>query len=213
MKTKGIAAQPRKKISAATQALLDEMKQDAGRPPPESQLAEVRDKVREFRDIEKRIADHEQAIVELKSRRKEITDHELVTLMDDAGIPSITLAAEGNLPAFEVEVGAYYHANISAEWPEEKRRKAFGWIAKYHGGMLRNTFVISFGKNSEKLQAEFAKLAAKHKLPHKNEFGVPWNTLTAFVKDQIENHRRRPPLDLLGATVGRVAKIKKQKEK
>ena len=207
------AARPRKPISAATQALLNEMREDASKPVPESKLSEVRDKLREFRDIERRVADLEEQLSATKERRRVIAEKELVDLFDDARITSMALAAEGNLPAFEVEVGSYYHANIAVDWPEDKRRRAFGWLDKYHPGILRSTLTISFGKNTRKLQQEFERLAAKHKLAYKNEFGVPWNTLTAFVREQIEEHRRRPPLDLLGATVGRVAKIKKQKEK
>jgi hypothetical protein len=44
--------------------------------------------------------------------------------------------------------------------------------------------------------------------------GVPWNTLTAWFKAE---HKRKPlpakAMELLGATVGRVAKVVKQKEK
>ena len=43
------------------------------------------------------------------------------------------------------------------------------------------------------------------------ELTVPWNTLTSYVREQVEGDH--PPLDLeiLGATAGQVVKIKKRK--
>ena len=52
----------------------------------------------------------------------------------------------------------------------------------------------------------------KEKIEYSNKFGVPWNTLTAFVKEQIEEKKVTPPLELLGATVGRVVQVVKQKK-
>jgi hypothetical protein len=200
-----------KPISQATQRLLDEM--EADRPVASSdQLDVIRAKAAELRGLEKERQDIEERLSRISERRKTITDKELVDLMDGAGVPSITLAAEGNLPEFTVAVGPYYHANIADDWPDEKRAKAFAWISRYHGGMLRNTVTISFGKGSQKQQKALEGFLKKQKIAFSNKFGVPWNTLTAFVKEQIEEHRKTPPLALLGATVGRVAKIKKEKK-
>ena len=210
---KGVqAARPQKKISAATQALLDEMASDE-RKPSKDALTKVGEKMRELRDAEKTIADLEDRLKTAKESRRVLLEKELVDILDEAGLTSTGLAADGNLPAMEVEIVDYYHANIADDWPEEKKAKAFAWINKHHPGMLKNTFTIKFGKNTRKLQVQFEKLAKKNKIVFENKFGVPWNTLTAFVKGQIEEEKRRPPLELLGATVGRVAKIKKQKEK
>jgi len=195
------------------QDVIAEMIDDAaGRASPDK-LDTIRRKMRVLRDIELHIGEFEEKISHLKQRRLEITERELVDLMDGAGVRDMTLEAEGNYKPFVVEVGPYYHANIAAEWPDEKRSKAFAWIGKHHPGMLRNTITISCGKGTAAQQKKITELATKLKLSVKNEFGVPWNTLTAFVKEQIEEEGKTPPLDLLGATVGRVAKIKKAKEK
>jgi hypothetical protein len=210
---KGVAAvKPQKKISAATQAMLDEMSNDQRKASPDA-LNKVSEKLRELRGIDQEIGKYEQLLREKKERRQLLLEKEIVDVLDEAGMTSAGIQADGNNPALDVEVRPYYHANIAVDWPEEQRKKSFAWIDKFHPGMLRNTFTIKFGKSSRKLQVQFEKLAKKNKLEFTNEFGVPWNTLTAFVKEQIEEHKRRPPLDLLGATVGRVAVIKKQKEK
>jgi hypothetical protein len=76
--------------------------------------------------------------------------------------------------------------------------------------------VVSFGAGSSKAQKLLAAFLKKNKMSYTSDYGVPWNTLTAWLKDMIENHHKTPTLDLLGATVGRVASVvkqKKQKEK
>jgi hypothetical protein len=192
--------------------MLDAMREDAP-VPTEDKLDAIRAKLRELREIEFGIAELEERRSRLSARKLELTNKEIVDVMDGAGVPSLTIEAEGNLPRFEVEVGPYYHANIAVDWEPQRRSRAFAWIARYHPGMLRNTFTIDFGKNTRKVQKELEAWLTKRKIKFSNEFGVPWNTLTAFVREQIEEYEKTPPLELLGATVGRVAKIKKQKEK
>lgn len=209
---KGVsAARPRREVSAATRALLDEMKTD-GRPAPPDALSAVGEKLRELLSVENNVADLEERLKKAKEASRNIREKELVDLMDAAGLNKSGLPPEGNLPGFDVEIVDYYHANIAVEWPPEKRAKAFGWLRKWHPGMLRSTFTVSLGKGTEKQLKTLESFCKKSKIPHSVEFGVPWNTLTAFVREQCEA-RKRPPLELLGATVGRVAKIRKQKEK
>jgi hypothetical protein len=202
----------RKTSAAERNAVMDEMRGDAPAPSADK-LDAIRAKLRELRDIDFEIANLESRRSGLQERKLALINKEVVDVMDAAGVRDMTLEAEGNLPPFSVEVGPYYHANIAADWEPQRREKAFAWISKYHGGMLRNTFTVDFGKNTRKAQRELEAWLKKRKIRFANEFGVPWNTLTSFVREQIEEYEKTPPLDLLGATVGRVAKIKKQKEK
>lgn len=200
-----------KPVSAATRAMLDAMSED--RPvASENQLDVIRAKVRELRDLEIERAQLEERQRSISERRRVLVEKEIVDVMDAASVPAITIAAEGNMPQFEVEIGPYYHANIAADWPEPQREKAFAWIRKYHDGMLRSTITASLGKNSGAQQKALEEFLVKKKISFKVQFGVPHNTLTAFVKEQIEERKKTPPLALLGATVGRVAKIKKEKK-
>lgn len=210
---RGVVPPGAAKMAATDHAsMFSEMAADAP-APSEDKLDQIRKMMRELRDDAARIENLEQTVAGLKERRRQILEKDLVDLMDSAGVRDMTLDAELNYAAFSVEVGAYYHANIASDWPEEKRKKSFDWIDKYHPGMLKNTITISCAKNTRDAQKKLLALAAKLKMPARNEFGVPWNTLTSFVKEQIEEEKKTPPLELLGATVGRVAKIKKPKEK
>ena len=48
---------------------------------------------------------------------------------------------------------------------------------------------------------------------YEKKLGVPWNTLTATVKELVEVHKVIPPLELMNGKIGRVVDFKPVKEK
>jgi hypothetical protein len=189
--------------------LLNEMKQDADRPVPQDRLEKIRIKVVEMRDLELQTASLNERITKNNQRLKELRDKEIVDLLDQAKLKGFTVAQEGNIPPYEVEVAPYYHANI----PEETATAAYEWLKKKgHGDIIKATYTVSFGLGEDKKKKAFEALLKKNKVEYTFKFGVPWNTLTAFVKEQVEEKKAALPLKLLGATVGRVAKVIKQKK-
>jgi hypothetical protein len=187
------------------------MRADAAtpKPPSKDRLDKARDKIKQLRELELKNAELAETISENSRTIKVIKEKELVDLFDAAEISSLGIEASGNLPAYEVEIKAYYHANI----PEENEPKAFAWLTKQgHGDMIKGVYSVAFGMGEEKKRLAFEKILQKGKYQYSYKFGVPWNTLTAFVKEQIEEKKKEPPLKLLGATVGRVASLVKAKK-
>lgn len=201
-----------KQTRAPNKALLAEMKADTP-AATDDQLAVIRKLGAEMRDLQAHNDSMKEQIKQNNERIEKIKWQDLLDAMDRARMLAFTLAAEGNHPAYEIKTGAYYHANIAADWPDEQRAKAFAWLGKHEPGMLRNVVTVEFGKNSAKQQKALASAIKKLKLPFQQKYGVPHNTLTAYVKEQIEEHKATPPLELLGAKVGRVATMKPVKEK
>lgn len=187
------------------------MRADAAKPKPPSKdrLDRARDKIKQLRELELKNAALAEQQADNARTIKVIKEKELVDLFDAAEISSLGIDADGNMPAYEVEIKAYYHANI----PEENEPKAFQYLTKVGAGdMIKGTYTISFGRGEEKKRQAFEKLLIKGKYEWGYKFGVPWNTLTAWVKEQIEEKKKDPPLKLLGATVGRVASLVKAKK-
>jgi hypothetical protein len=201
-----------KQTRAPNAALLAEMTADTPAASPD-QLENIRRLAAEMRDLQTHNASMQEQIKQNNERIEKIKWQDLLDAMDRARMRSFVLEAEGNFPAYEIKTGAYYHANISSDWPEEQRAKSFAWLGKHEPGMLRNTISVEFGKNTAKQQKMLAAFCKKNKMNFQQIFGVPWNTLTAYVKEQIEEHKATPPLELLGAKVGRVANMKPVKEK
>lgn len=200
-----------KPISAATQAMLDEMQADAARPASADKVEVARKKATELRDLEKTKADLEEQVKETNKAIEKIKWQELPDLLLDAKLDSITVAAEGNHPAFVVEVGDHYHANI----PAENAGRAYAYLEKQGmEDMIKTTFTVSFGLGEAKDCAKFQKALEKTGEPYEKKQSVPWNTLTAWIKGEFKAGRplSEKVMGLLGATVKRVANIKTPKK-
>lgn len=198
-----------KPVSAATRALLDEMKQDA--VPKGDKLEQARKMLRDLRDKQIEADQLEARLAETKQEIRTLTDKTMPDFYDEAGIPAMTIAAEGNLPAFEIEVIDRYHANI----PDESRDAAFAHLRKTgHADLIKTSFTIEFGLRETKQADRFRRSLEKSDIAFSEKHGVPWNTLTSWFKAE---HKKKPMtpkvMGMLGASVGRVVKIIKQKEK
>lgn len=197
-----------KPVSAATRALLDEMEQDAA--PTASKLNAASAALAKLRDKEMEVAGLQERIEKLGEEIREIKEKTLVDVFDDAGITALKLPPEGNVPPFEVEIADYYKANIK----EENKPKAFAYLEKRgQGDLIKAAFTIEFGLGESAKTDRFKRSLDKAGIDYSLKQGVPWTTLTAWFKQE---HKKKPltpkVLELLGATVGRVAKVKKQKE-
>jgi hypothetical protein len=209
----GKSAQRAKPVSEATRAMLDDLEeQDAAQgAATEDKLDQIRDKVRELREKELEKAQVSETLKTLNIEINDILWSKLPQIMDESGVPTIGIAAEGNKPAYEVVIGDHYKANI----PDEKTQDAFALLQKMNSGdLIKTTFTIQFGLRDNKATTAFEKLLIKNDVQYSKKQSVPWNTLTAWFKTE---HRRKPlslkTMELLGATVGRVASVVKQKEK
>ena len=175
------------------------------RPPSPDRLTKLQNAVRELRDAELQRKALEERQAELGTRVRELKTRTIVDLFDEAKVDTIGVPAEGNLPRYDMEVGWHYHANLSNS---EDIDAAIKWLREHEPDMLKTTFEVSFGLRDGKKMLEFEKYLKKMKYDYSSSFGVPWNTLTAWVKGQYES-RKTVPLKLLGAVVERTAKLVK----
>jgi hypothetical protein len=184
------------------------MAEDANRPASPDRLEKLRVAVRELRDTEQERADLAARSAELGTKLHELRTKTIVDLFDQAKVTSIKLPAEGNNPEYEVGVGWHYHANIGS--PSDPKVEDYAatvaYIKKTDPDLLKTTYEVSFGLGESKKMKEFEAAMKKMKIDYSSSFGVPWNTLTAWVKAQYES-KKTLPLKLLNATVERTAKV------
>jgi hypothetical protein len=200
-------------MSKDTSTVLALMREDAAKPPTGDRLDKVRAGIKKMRELEAQRASIEERLAENGKELYELKTKELVDLFDAAGIDNLGIPEEGNLPAYNVEVGWHYKANIGtpAEPKVDDYMAAIAYIKKHEPSMLKTTYTISFGLGEETKRKAFETLLKKNKVEYSSSFGVPWNTLTSWVKEQIEVKKASPPLKLLGATAERVAQLIKPK--
>lgn len=196
--------------------------------PSESEARSLTDMGRELFQVDSAIAGLEEQLEKKKSRRKELTDKELPDYFTRVGQDRM------GLPEFDVDLVLenFVHANIAADWEPEKREAAFTWLEDNgHGDLIKAVLTQKYPRTAMalarwvarwimKLRFLWEKLGGRMEddtppdgdIPEPTiEMTVPWNTLTAWAKEQIKNGAELP-LDTLGVTTGRVVKIKKREQ-
>ena len=186
--------------------------QKASTAVPEDRLDALRDVARRLRDKKREVTDLDERLSEAKAEVRAIESKELVDLMAEVGVDRVGLPAEGNYPACDAELKPYYHAVISADWEPEKRQAAFAWLdGAGHGDLIKTAITVLIPRDDRAVALSIQHYLEQCGVQHTVQLDVPWNTLTAFVREQVEKYHRTPPLETLGATVGRVVKIKPRK--
>jgi len=158
----------------------------------------------------------EAKIEERKARLNKILSREMIDIMGEVNIDSITV------DGVALEAANYYKASI----PEEHRDAGHNWLEEQEfGDLIKYQVIITVptrvnpddedDTNAElikKIENAVRQLSNEAEVEVKRQ--VPWKRLTSWLKEYVEkvlpNNPELPavPLDILGATVGRVVKIK-----
>lgn len=169
----------------------------------------LRNKVVEAKNLELEIEDLEHRLSELKHKLHEIHFKSLPDLFDEVGVDRIGVPATGNLPAFEAKCQPYYSANIAANWDPDRRAEAFAYLTDLGAGdLIKTSVALDFARDEREKAVELAdKLKEEGLRPNVKE-SVHSQTLTAWLKEQIEINNTLPNLEKIGGQVGRIVKIK-----
>lgn len=187
--------------------LLAKMKNQ--KPPviSEDKLDVVRAHAKKMRELTLQIKAGEDAIAEKKQALHNLSSETLPDLFNEYNMSSITIGKEGNYPAMTLESKPFYKAVLPKESDAGLR-----WLEKKgHGDLIKRVVTVKLPMKSQKQADQLRKLIQKLDLAYTEEETVPWTTLTAFVKEMIEKRGIAVPLEILGAVVGTVVKIKKEK--
>jgi hypothetical protein len=188
----------------------------APRKVDQTTLEKLKERAAAVRTLDAEIQDLNDRAGEKEEARNKIIKKELPDMMSELGIPKLELEASGNDPAYEVRSMPYYHANIKAEWDEAKRAKAFQLLAdKGAPDMLKTIISVELGRGTSALVKKISSALRKLKVEFSVSRGVPYSTLTAWLRELYENNDTltAEEKEILGASVGTVVSIKPKKEK
>ena len=187
---------------------------------PEDKLERLRYFGKELYELSEEIKDDEKGLKEKKTRAQGMIHKTLPDLMAELRLDNIGLEAENA----DVVARAYYKANISAEWEEERRNLAFEWLeANGFGALIKNDVTYSFRRGEEdkmawlmdivpraavkraEAMAEPARLEGRDVRPEETwdiptgtlKKNVPHSTLTSMVKTQTELPEGHPDKKVL----------------
>lgn len=168
----------------------------------------------ELMELDIKITELEDALEKAKARKLVLTQKDMVEYLQVLGQDKV------GLPNYNVDLvlEAFYHANIKADWPEEQRESAFQWLEDSdNGDIIKLEMNFSFSRGQLNVANWMKEQIEKLEIPHEFKVNrlpepvvlknVPWNTLTAFVKREVEAGHELP-MEKLGATMGSVVKIK-----
>jgi hypothetical protein len=180
----------------------------------EKDLNVVREKAQEARELELEVQSMEETLAGKKKQLEEIYFSQLPDLMDQAGVDRVGLPALGNLPPMDATLVPYYRANIAANWPESRRQEAFEALTEFgHEDLIKTELTIFLPRERRAFAEQLAaQLLRNYDLSVVVRESVHHVTLTAWLKEQMEGHKPLPPLDVIGAQVGRVVRLKERKE-
>lgn len=188
--------------------LAAEAEAEANQPPPEDALEFVQKLGEEVNTIDSRLAKWEEVAAGLQTRRNEILGKILPDFMDEKKLEKFTVDGRG------FAVDNYYKANIPSDNPDP----GYNWLEENgHGDIIKNTIVVTLPKDNEKMAKEIEDYIRQRwqEATVERKRAVPWATLTAWLKELWNSgdpDKKLPPLDIMGATIGRIVKIKEPKK-
>jgi hypothetical protein len=183
------------------------------REPMSTPLDRARSLAVEARDLELRKKNLEEELTRANKRLSSIYFDELVTALDDAGVDTLGVKPSGNMPGFDVVISSHVSANISSRWPEDRRRQAFQWLeANGYQDLIKTEVIAAFPREERSEALRFAEEAREHHGSPVIRESVHQQTLTAWLKDLFRSGEVMPPLDVIGGSIARVARLKERSD-
>lgn len=162
----------------------------------------------EVNSIDARLAKWEIVADELKKRKNEILSRVLPDFMDEKRIEDFSVDGK------KFEVKPYFKASIPSDDPDP----GHNWLEEHgYGDIIKNTIVITLPKDSEDMAKEIEDTIRQRyqQAVVERKRAVPWASLTSWLKElwtSEDPEKVLPPLDIMGATVGRVVKVSEKKK-
>ncbi len=168
--------------------------------PGDNVLARISGLALDQKEAEAEVARCEEALKKAQERLRDISEHQLPALMDEAEVKEC-VTKDG----IKVKIVEKIRGSI----PKDNADRAFGWLEEHgHGKLVKREFKIEFGKGDEawakKFQQDLDK--RKKKLKYEVKRGVHPSTLASFVTEQLQEGVDIP-LDTFGVYRQRSSKI------
>jgi hypothetical protein len=170
-------------------------------------LTRIREAAKKVRGLEAVRSELEEELSAVKRQIQELTERDLVKLMSEANMTSFALESDGNYPSMTFDKTTFYSAKI----PEDKEIEAFAWLHDQgHGDIVKTQITVALGMGERDLAEQVEHAIADAGADYSSKLSVHPATLKSFVKSEVESGRALP-LELFGAFIGEVVKLKKGK--
>jgi hypothetical protein len=184
-------------ITTANEDVRARLAKRGAREVSEDALQKIRDKIAETRELDAHIADLTAKLQEKQAARAKITDGELPDLMKQYRVTSLTLAAAGNLPAYEATLETQYFASLPKK-DQDKIAAGIKFLVEVWKvpDIVKNAVSLKFGMGDSKRVKKLLILLRKNKFEYGNEVSVHAGTLTAELRRRVKAGDVISPADL-----------------
>lgn len=169
---------------------------------PEDKLDKIRHFGERQRRLTKEIADLENSLTQAKEALRRVMEQDLPEAMDEVNMTEFALD-DGT----KIKIKPFYAASI----PAERKDEAFEWLKEHDfDSLIKADVSVSFGKGEFEIAQSFIQFIRgfnEKAIDPEYKENIHWQTLRAFVKEQIEGGKPLP-LDMFGVFVGRKAELK-----
>jgi len=163
------------------------------------QLSGISALARRAKQLEREIADQEDALKELKSQFRKVTEEALPEALSELGMTSFRME-DGS----SIDIKPFYSASIS----EARRAEAYQWLRdRGFDDIIKNTVSVRFGRGEDELCSRLLSLLGQQGYPAEQSEKIEPQTLKAWVKERVERGEEFPT-ELFGAFIGKKATIK-----
>jgi len=185
-----------------SEQMLEDMLADSRSMPSDDGLKKISRLAEALIDKEEEIKEAETRLKIMKEQLKDIAEKQLPDAMAEVGMAKFALT-DGS----EVTVKPYYSAKIG----DEKREECFGWLQDHgHEALIKDEVSIAFNRGEHQKAEEFKAQLEQQGIEYSGKMGVHPQTLTAFVREQVESGAEFP-LELFNVYIGQIAKVKRSK--
>jgi hypothetical protein len=182
--------------------MLEDMLADSQNLPSDQGLSKVSRLAEELIDKDEEVKEAEARLKILKEQSRDLAERQLPDAMAEVGMAKFVLT-DGS----EVTVKPYYSAKIG----EDKRDECFNWLQDHgHEALIKDEVSVTFNKGEHERAEEFKTQLEQQGIEYNGKMGVHPQTLTAFVREQVESGAEFP-LELFNVYIGQIAKVKRSK--
>jgi hypothetical protein len=182
--------------------MLEDMLADSQNIPSDQGLSKVSRLAEELIDKDEEVKEAEARLKILKEQSRDLAERQLPEAMAEVGMAKFVLT-DGS----EVTVKPFYSAKIG----EDKRDECFNWLQDHgHEALIKDEVSITFNKGEHERAEEFKSQLEQQGIEYNGKMGVHSQTLTAFVREQVESGAEFP-LELFNVYIGQIAKVKRSK--
>lgn len=153
---------------------------------------------------EREVEDAERALAAANAKLDDLANRQIPELMDSVGMKELKTRS-----GLKVIIRETIRASISGERAPE----AFAWLRDHnHASLIKRVISVAFGRGEDTKAADIVAAVEALGVHPDNKESVHPQTLSAFVKEQLEEGVD-VPMDLLGVFRQRVSKIELPKAK